>query len=96
MGKKSRNGGRIKFQRGHNASGGTSAPSNFLKGLIVTSGLIASFGIADYIALGVIVLLIFAAAVYHKKRKKKGGCGTCGGCSGCPYAGNCEKKKDEK
>ncbi len=62
------------------------------KGLDFTSRLIASFGIADYIALAVIALLIFSAVMYLKRRKKKG----CGGCSGCPYAGSCQKKKDEK
>ncbi len=63
--------------------------------MVFTQEIISSFGIADYIALGVIALLVFAAAVYHKKRKKKGGCGTCGGCSGCPYAGDCEKKDNK-
>ena len=45
-------------------------------------------GWAPYIG----TLLIFSAVMYLKRRKKKG----CGGCSGCPYAGSCQKKKDEK
>lgn len=57
--------------------------------MIFTAEIISSLGAADYIALGVIAIAIFAAARYLKQRKKKGGC--CGSCSGCAYSGSCQK-----
>lgn len=45
-------------------------------------------GIADFILLGIIAILVVAAIVYLKKNSKNGGCiGCSGGCSGC--SGHC-------
>lgn len=62
--------------------------------MIFTAEIISSLGAADYIALAVIALAVFAAVRYLKSRKKKGGngfCSGCGGCSGCAYSGSCQK-----
>lgn len=64
------------------------------------SGIIASLGVQDYIALAVIAAAVISAIAYLKKRRKKvcGGCGGCcsgcSGCSGCALADKCENKKE--
>lgn len=57
------------------------------------SGIIASFGLQDYIALAVIAAAIISAILYLKKRGKKGCGGCCSGCSGCSFADKCQNKK---
>lgn len=59
--------------------------------MIFTAEIISSLGAADYIALAVLALAVFAAVRYSKLRKKKSGCGGCGSCSGCEFYGNCSK-----
>ena len=62
--------------------------------MIFTAEIISSLGAADYIALAVLALAVFAAVRYSRIRKKKGGsgiCGGCGSCSGCEFCGNCSK-----
>ncbi len=51
--------------------------------------IIASFGIRDYIALGIIAAAAAAAGYYMKRRGKKS---CCGGCAGCALAEECHKK----
>ena len=64
--------------------------------MIFTAEIISSLGAADYIALAIVALAAFAAALYSKARKKKGGgCSGCGSCSGCAYYGKCEKNSSE-
>lgn len=54
--------------------------------------IIASFGVRDYIALGIIALAAAAAVCYMKRRRKKGGCSGCGSCAGCAFASECHEK----
>lgn len=56
-------------------------------------------GIADFIILGIIAILVVAAIVYLKKNSKNGGCiGCSGGCSGCSghcKSAACNSKRDK-
>lgn len=57
------------------------------------SGIIASLGVQDYIALAVIAAAAVSAVLYLKKRGKNG-CGNCGGCSGCAFTDKCHNQKE--
>ncbi len=60
------------------------------------SGIIASLGLQDYIALAVIAAAVVSAVLYLKRRGKKG-CGGCrSGCSGCAFADKCQNKKENE
>ncbi len=56
------------------------------------SSLLASLGVQDFIALGVILLAVISALYYMKKRRKNGCSGSCGD---CPYSCKCNDKKDK-